>query len=50
MQRLLGVAPEGLDVRSQFHAMPEKDCFDCGTTSFYNCRVLKTNEIGVVVP
>ncbi|MCX6926842.1 MAG: hypothetical protein NT154_27100 [Verrucomicrobia bacterium] len=25
--------------------MPEKDFFDCGPASFYNCRVLKTNEI-----
>jgi hypothetical protein len=24
--------------------MPEKDFFDCGSASFYNCRVLKTNE------
>jgi len=25
--------------------MVEKDFFDCGTGSFYNWRVLKTNEI-----
>ena len=25
--------------------MPEKDFFDCGAASFYNCRVLKTTEI-----
>jgi len=47
MQRLLGLGPEGLDARSQAHAMPEKDFFDCGPTSFYNCRVLKTTEIVV---
>ena len=25
--------------------MPEKDFFDCGTASFYNCRVVETNEM-----
>jgi len=48
MQRLLGLAPQGLEARRQFHAMPEKDFFDCGTGSFYNCRVLKTTKMGVV--
>jgi hypothetical protein len=25
--------------------MPEKDFFACSPAPFYNCRVLKTNEI-----
>jgi hypothetical protein len=48
VRRLLALAQPRLEARSQFHAMPEKDFFDCGTASFYNCRVLKTSEIGVV--
>jgi hypothetical protein len=47
MPRLLGPAPPGLDARSQLHAMPEKDFFDCDPASFYNCRVL--NTIGNVI-
>jgi hypothetical protein len=45
MQGLLGPAPEGVDVRTQVQAMPEKEFFDCGTGSFYNYRVRKRNPI-----
>ena len=45
VERLFRPAQPGFDARRKVHAMPEKDFFDCGSASFYNCRVLKTTQI-----
>ena len=51
VRRLAAPAEQRPDARSQIHVMPEKDFFDCRPPRFYNCRVLKTNEIvGVLTP
>jgi hypothetical protein len=48
VERLFGPTPPRFNARSQIHAMPAKDFFDCGPGSFYNCRVPKTT--GIVIP
>jgi hypothetical protein len=48
VQRLFGPTPPRFNARSQIHAMPAKDFFDCGPGSFYNCHVPKTT--GIVIP
>jgi hypothetical protein len=45
VERLFRPAQPRSDTRRKLHAMLAKDFFDCCPASFYNCRVLKTNEI-----